>query len=141
MLVAWLCGSNSYTLLGLIGLVDSMIAVSLLVSVLKQAPFIPHAYDSCDGAINWKNGTDGRNYFLVANSTAFASYGGPSKLCHAMVEFWAMAVSIMWVPASSPRCKPAWPTQLMMTRGAQSPVRSGRAFQHCPWVWNASEGQ
>ncbi|RYP61572.1 hypothetical protein DL771_010093 [Monosporascus sp. 5C6A] len=87
-------GCSSY-LLALLGLIDSMIAVSLSISAVKQALFIPRTYGACDEATNWRNGTDGRNYFLTANSTAFDTYGGPARLCHAMVETWAFTVSVV----------------------------------------------
>jgi hypothetical protein len=82
-------------LVALLGIIDSMIAISLLVCAVKQAQFIPLTYSACGEATNWKNGTDGRNYFLTANSTAFDSYGAPERLCHTMVETWAYTVSVV----------------------------------------------
>jgi hypothetical protein len=89
----WACYS-SY-LVVLLGLVDSMIAASLFVSAVKQAQFMPRTYGACDGATNWRNGTDGRNYFVTANSTTFETYGGPASLCHTMVQIWAYTVSVV----------------------------------------------
>jgi len=77
-----------------LGLVDLMISLTFLASAVKQAQFLPRAYSSCGDAVNWNNGTDGRNFFLAANATTFTSYGGPSQLCHKMVETWAIAVSM-----------------------------------------------
>ncbi len=84
---SWLCL--------LLGVVDFMIASSLLVSAVKQAQFLPRAYSRCDYATDWGNGTDGRNFFLAANETTFSTYGGPGNLCHSMVELWAITVSMV----------------------------------------------
>ncbi|KFA81379.1 hypothetical protein S40288_11099 [Stachybotrys chartarum IBT 40288] len=78
----------------LLGLVDTMIAVSLAVSAAMQAQFMPTTYSACGGATDWRNGTDGRNFFLTANSTTFTGYGGPSALCFTIVENWAITVAI-----------------------------------------------
>jgi len=84
---SWLCV--------LLGVVDSMIAISLLVSAVEQAQFLPQTYSSCNDATSWKNGTDGRNFFLTANETTFSNYGGPGELCNSMVELWAFTVSMV----------------------------------------------
>lgn len=85
---SWLCV--------LLGVIDSMIALSLLVIAVKQAQFLPRAYNSCDDATSWNNRTDGRNFFLTAaNETTFNSYGGPGELCHSMVKLWAITVSMV----------------------------------------------
>jgi hypothetical protein len=72
-----------------------MVTISLLVSAVKQAQFLPRAYSSCEYATDWRNGTDGRNFFLTANETTFSSYGGPGDLCHSMVLSWVCTVSMV----------------------------------------------
>ncbi len=89
----WCIVCYSYLCL-LLGLVDAMIAASLAVSVVKQAQFIPATYGDCDGATDWRNGTDGRNFFLTANSTAFTDYGEPSALCSSIVKSLWSTVAI-----------------------------------------------
>ncbi|KAL2022441.1 hypothetical protein VTK56DRAFT_5270 [Thermocarpiscus australiensis] len=89
------CFACSSWLLVLLGLVDSMIATALAISAAKQAEFLPTTYHACVGATDWRNGTEGRNYFLTANSTAFADYGGPGDLCHEMVYTWALTVAVV----------------------------------------------
>ncbi|KAK3897750.1 hypothetical protein C8A05DRAFT_38676 [Staphylotrichum tortipilum] len=79
----------------LLGLIDSMIAITLAISVAKQAQFLPTKYSSCGDAMDWRNGTDGRNFFLAVNSTTFKDFGGPNDLCHNMVETWAVTISVV----------------------------------------------
>jgi hypothetical protein len=79
----------------LLGLVDTMIAVALAISAAKQAQFMPTTYNACGGATDWRNGTDGRNFFLTANSTTFDGYGGPSSFCSSIVENWATTVALV----------------------------------------------
>jgi hypothetical protein len=88
-------------LLGLIGLVDATLAGLLIVGVVWQARFLPGTYGACkDGAAQWSNGTDGRNFFVVASQADDFKYddsgrSSPDKLCHSMVENWVMAIVVM----------------------------------------------
>lgn len=79
----------------LLGLIDSLVAASLSLIAVNQAGFIPQTDDACRGATDWKNGTDGRNYFLVANATAFDSYKSPAKLSRTMVQIWTSTVIVV----------------------------------------------
>ncbi|KAL1844542.1 hypothetical protein VTK73DRAFT_2331 [Phialemonium thermophilum] len=80
-------------LLVLLGLVDSLIAGSLLASVVLQGGFIPRTYGACHGATSWRDGADGRNYFATANATVFQHYGQPPAFCRVLVQTWAVAIS------------------------------------------------
>ncbi len=82
-------------LLVFLGLMDSMIAITLAVSVAKQAAFLPTTYSACGGAVDWRNGTDGRNFFLAVNGTTFKDFGAPNDLCHSMVETWAVTIAVV----------------------------------------------
>lgn len=79
----------------LLGIVDLMIAIALAVSVAKQAQFMPTTYGACGGVTDWRNGTDGRNFFLTANSTTFDSYGKPENLCTDLVRAWAITIAMV----------------------------------------------
>lgn len=59
--------------------------------------FLPGTYSGCDGAANWRNGTDGRNFFVVANGTDAFGSDSPDNICHNMVEIWVMAIVVMCV--------------------------------------------
>ena len=89
------CAACVSWLLVLLGVMDSMIAITLAVSAGKQARFLPTTYGACGGATDWRNGTDGRNFFLAVNETTFKTYGGPNDLCHNMVKTWAITISVV----------------------------------------------
>ncbi|KAM5386866.1 hypothetical protein ACJZ2D_000159 [Fusarium nematophilum] len=76
----------------LIGVVDLVLTVLLLFGAVQQVRFMPRSYGGCDGAIDWKNGTDGRNYFLVVNEST-TGYSSPERVCNAYVHNWAVTVA------------------------------------------------
>ena len=78
----------------LFGLVDLMVVASLLAGTLMQARFLPHSYSSCQGATDWRNGTDGRNFFVEAEGV-LNIYGPPDDLCYKMVKAWINAIVAM----------------------------------------------
>ena len=80
--------------LGLLGAVDLLVSASLLASVVKQVQFAPRTYAACDGAIDWRNGTDGRNYYLAAEWKLWEDYGPAESICRYMVKEWAIALSV-----------------------------------------------
>ncbi|GIJ86993.1 hypothetical protein Asppvi_005892 [Aspergillus pseudoviridinutans] len=86
-------------LLGTVGLVDLILTFSLLVGLVMQHLFLPGTYGVCDGAADWKNGTDGResvNFFIVASrSSGFESYGGLNGICHTMVQNWVISIVVI----------------------------------------------
>src|SRR5689334_22280660 len=84
-------------LLGLIGVVDLVLAIILTAGVAMEGQFLPGSYAACDGASNWNNGTDGRNFFVVANATDSFDIYGPDSICQNMVENWVFAIVIMCV--------------------------------------------
>jgi len=89
------CAACHSWLLVLLGLIDSTIAITLAVGAAKQVQFLPTKYGSCGDAMNWRNGTDGRNFFLAVNETTFKTYGGPNDLCNNMVKTWAITISVV----------------------------------------------
>jgi hypothetical protein len=85
------------SLLGLIGVVDLALAISLTAGVAMQGQFLPGSYAACNGASDWNNGTDGRNFFVVANATDSFGIRGPASICHNMMENWVLAIVVMCV--------------------------------------------
>ena len=82
----------------LLGAIDLMVAMSLLASVVKQAKFLPHTYAACGGAADWRNGTDGWNFFVEAewDVGVWETYELPAEgMCRLMVETWAITVSMV----------------------------------------------
>lgn len=65
------------------------------MGVVKQAKFLPQSYGPCDGAPNWNNGTDGRNFFVMANQTEGIGYDSPESLCKNMVLNWTISLVVM----------------------------------------------
>ncbi|KAL2130158.1 hypothetical protein VTI74DRAFT_6813 [Chaetomium olivicolor] len=82
-------------LLGLIGMVDLVLAVLLIVGVAMQSRFLPGTYGPCNMAADWKNSTDGRNFFVVAHGTEGFSGTGPGDICHNLVMSWIVAIVVI----------------------------------------------
>lgn len=79
----------------LLGVIDLMIAGALFASAVKQAQFMPRTYAACGNALDWRNASDGRNFFTEADWYAWESYGPPETFCKFMVETWAITVSVV----------------------------------------------
>ncbi|KAF7555457.1 hypothetical protein G7Z17_g2107 [Cylindrodendrum hubeiense] len=80
----------------MIGLVDFGLTTALIYGVVMQAKFIPGSHMGCKNAIDWRNGTDGENFFLVASESNEFSYSGPKKACDAFVHNWAITIGCMY---------------------------------------------
>lgn len=91
------CFIFSHSCVALLGAGDLLVAVSLLVSAVKQAMFLPTTAAACGGALDWRNGTDGRNYFSKAewDQDAWEAYGPAQDICSTMVQTWAATVSMV----------------------------------------------
>ncbi len=78
-----------------------MLASLLTVGAAMQAQFLPGTYGPCGDSANWNNGTDGRNFFLVANATgSYASEDSPSSpngICQGFMTNWVMSIVILCV--------------------------------------------
>lgn len=74
---------------------DLLVALPLLASAVKQAMFAPTTYSACGDAINWRNGTDGRNFFLAAEWVAWETYGPAESFCKNMTENWAITIAMV----------------------------------------------
>ncbi|KAJ6443354.1 L-2,4-diaminobutyrate decarboxylase [Purpureocillium lavendulum] len=82
--------------LATIGLIDLVFTVTLIAGVAKQADFLPRTYDGCRSASDWRNGSDGRNFFHEAiKGDRWNGYRDPGKLCHGMVQNWAFCIAVI----------------------------------------------
>ncbi|KAK4225452.1 hypothetical protein QBC38DRAFT_264759 [Podospora fimiseda] len=80
-------------LYGIIGTIDLIIAFLLLSGVVMEEQFLPSTLSGCGDAVNWNNATDGRNYFVVANTTgSFPKTVSPAKICTSMLNMVIMAM-------------------------------------------------
>lgn len=82
-------------LLGTVGIIDLVLSSVLILGVSAQSTFLPRTYASCDDAVNWRNATDGRNFFLAANQTHSFSESSPHDICYDMVQNWAFTIALM----------------------------------------------
>lgn len=85
------------------GLIDLILVAALLVGAVLQSRFLPHTYGPCGDASNWNNGTDGRNFFVVASAIDW--YGdnsrlNPGEICHSFVLNWILVTVVMYVNSS-----------------------------------------
>src|SRR5690348_10046192 len=84
-------------LLDLTGMIDLALAIILISGGVMTGQFLPHAYGPCNGASNWNNGTDGSNFFIIANVTGDFETDGPQSVCHIIVQNWILAIVVMCV--------------------------------------------
>lgn len=82
-------------LLGLVGVVDLVLAALLIAGVAMAGMFLPDTYGPCNDASNWNNGTDGRNLFLIANATGNFGNDGPNGACQSVMLIWVMTIVVM----------------------------------------------
>ncbi|SPQ24447.1 da038d89-998d-401d-ba4c-a4be060dff2c [Thermothielavioides terrestris] len=82
-------------LLAITGLVDLALAGLLVAGVVLERRFLPGTFSGCNGASNWNNATDGRNFFVVANGTDAFGSDGPNSICHNIVQIWVMAIVVI----------------------------------------------
>jgi hypothetical protein len=83
--------------LGLVGVVDLNLAIILIPGIVMQGQFLPGTYGPCNGASNWNNAPDGRNFFVVANGTGNFGGDGPDSVCNVSVKMWIMAIVVAYV--------------------------------------------
>lgn len=86
-------GANDALLL-VLALGDLLVAAPLLASVIKQAQFQPRTYAACSEAIHWRNGTDGRNFYLAAEWQNWEWYTAES-FCKSTVRIWATTIAMV----------------------------------------------
>ena len=82
----------------MIGLVDLLLATLVIVGMTKQATFLPTTYAGCNGATDWRNGTDGRNFFVAANSSGRFTDDevySPGEICHSIVQSWVISIPVV----------------------------------------------
>lgn len=87
-------GAFSWLLL-LLAIGDLLVAAPLMASAIKQAQFAPRTYAACSGAADWRNGTDGRNFFLEAQWEMWGTYGTAERMCKTFLETWATTVAMV----------------------------------------------
>ncbi|KAF7555996.1 hypothetical protein G7Z17_g1718 [Cylindrodendrum hubeiense] len=94
----------SGAILFLVGLIDLGLAGLLLFIALQQVQFLPTTYSACGGASDWRNGTDGRNFFVVADASAafvvtepnvYSKFGSPGAICRSMVQSWSLTIALI----------------------------------------------
>lgn len=79
----------------LLGIADMGLGVSILLGVLKQGAFLPKNYGGCNDWQNWRNATDGRNFFDVANKTGgWDSSTSGYEICAGLVLNWGFGVAV-----------------------------------------------
>ena len=81
------------------GVLDMALAITLIAGVAMEAQFLPATYGPCEEAANWNNGTDGRNFFVVAGATERFEYKGDdaSGICRNLMANWATTIAVMCV--------------------------------------------
>ncbi|VUC21292.1 unnamed protein product [Clonostachys rosea] len=87
----------SETQLGLIGVVDLLLALVLIIGISKESTYLPRSYGQCSNIEQWKLGEDGRNYFIELTTLDKYASSKPSDLCHQLVENWAMGIAVSHV--------------------------------------------
>ncbi|KAF4988523.1 hypothetical protein FDECE_15010 [Fusarium decemcellulare] len=79
-----------------LGLIDFVFTIFLIAGVALQAEFIPTSHGACDSASDWRNGTDGRNFFVAADASGRfndrAGNSSPEAICHSFVQYWFIAL-------------------------------------------------
>ena len=76
----------------MIGLVDLVLAITILCAVIFQSTYLPHNISDCQYADTWKGGNGNTNFFQVA-STLFHST--PGDVCRQYVTNWIFGVVVM----------------------------------------------
>jgi hypothetical protein len=82
-------------LLATIGVIDLALSIALIAGVSQQSRFLPRSYAGCKEATDWRNGTDGRNFFVAVNQTHSNTFQSPHDICFAMVQNWAVTIAVM----------------------------------------------
>ncbi|KAH7146300.1 hypothetical protein EDB81DRAFT_487107 [Dactylonectria macrodidyma] len=108
----------------MIGVVDVSLAIALIYGAVMQAKFIPRSKSGCQGAVNWRNGTDGRNFFLVANESIKFDYGSPKSTCDAFVKSWQVTLGCIALYCFCALC--------LLLLGCLEPPRSYSAYSTYP---------
>lgn len=88
--------SLSGIFLAFTGVVDTILVALLLTGAVLQSQFLPHTYGPCHNAENWKNGTDGRNFFVVLNETGHFDGFGTYDICKKYTTNWVVTFVVMY---------------------------------------------
>lgn len=80
----------------LVGVIDLALAIALIFGVVHQVSFMPTSYGGCRNASDWRNGTDGRNYFIVANMVDDEGSSAKKK-CDEYVRSYIFTIAVMQV--------------------------------------------
>ena len=75
-----------------IGLVDLVIAVTILCAVIFQSTYLPHSQSDCRYADTWKTANGTSNFFQVASSL---SHSTPRDVCCEYVTNWILGIVVM----------------------------------------------
>ena len=80
--------------LGLVmmGLIDLVIAITILCAVIFQGTYLPHNKSDCRYADTWKSANGTSNFFQVASTL---SHDTPGDVCRKYVTNWILGVVIM----------------------------------------------
>lgn len=81
-------------MLGTVGLVDLTLAIALISGVVAQHRFLPGTFGGCSDAVDWRNGTDGQNFFVYANTSGTFD-DSPGDICYDLVQVWAVTIAVM----------------------------------------------
>ncbi|KAK4143466.1 uncharacterized protein C8A04DRAFT_12324 [Dichotomopilus funicola] len=83
-------------LLASIGVVDLALVIPLIIGIALASGFLPGDYGPCETASNWNNGTDGRNFFVVAKASGnFSEDDDANAICHKIVEGWIVSIVVV----------------------------------------------
>lgn len=81
------------------GLVDLCFTIAILAGVGLQSLYLPHLDSDCKHANDWRNATNGSNFFLLASSDFLNSsdpyFKGkdPNSVCKIFAENWRIGVA------------------------------------------------
>ncbi|EER29966.1 hypothetical protein D8B26_007239 [Coccidioides posadasii str. Silveira] len=82
-------------LLATIGFIDLGLSAALILGISWQSQFLPRSYASCKDAVDWRNGTDGRNLFVEVSKANLETVIPPHKSCRSFVQNWAVGIAVI----------------------------------------------
>lgn len=78
-------------LLAIVGLLDLVLASLLILGAVYETSFMPKTYSQCGGAADWKNGTDGTNFFVSISTEEFS----PKQKCDEYVRAFILTCVVI----------------------------------------------
>lgn len=81
--------------IALVGLIDFALVIALIAGVVYQRTYLPGTYGACNDAVDWRNGTDGLNFFVTANQSGVYDGISPHDICYTMVQNTVVAIVVM----------------------------------------------